>query len=106
MDQIATVPDTPAPAPAPSGGARLHLEIAGISCAACVGRVERLLAARPDVAQARVNLATRSADITLAAGAGAASVAQGLAEGGYPPAEGSVTLAVADMSCASCVGRI
>ena len=41
-----------------------RLAIRGMSCAACSGRVGRVLSARPDVTQAQVNLATHRAQVT------------------------------------------
>ena len=56
------------PAPAP-----LELAIDGMSCAACVGRVERALRAVPGVGRADVNLATNRATVEIAGGPAAAS---------------------------------
>ena len=44
------------------------LAVEGMTCASCVGRVERGLAALPGVLEARVNLATESADVRFLAG--------------------------------------
>ncbi|TXD75232.1 heavy-metal-associated domain-containing protein, partial [Ralstonia pseudosolanacearum] len=44
--------------------ASLDLEIEGMTCAACAGRVERALRAVPGVTQASVNLATERARVT------------------------------------------
>lgn len=41
---------------------RLSLPIEGMTCASCVGRVERALTAVPGVQTAAVNLATERAD--------------------------------------------
>ncbi|MEI4486141.1 heavy metal translocating P-type ATPase [Frigidibacter sp. MR17.14] len=49
------------------------LDLQGMTCAACAGRIERALAATPGVLGASVNLATSSAEITYAAGATAPS---------------------------------
>ncbi len=49
--------------------AQARLEIDGMSCAACSGRVERLLRALPGVIEANVNLAARRADVRFAEGA-------------------------------------
>ncbi|MGX5660364.1 heavy metal translocating P-type ATPase [Castellaniella ginsengisoli] len=46
----------------------LDLEVEGMTCASCVRRVETALAKVPGVSQASVNLATRRAHVTLAAG--------------------------------------
>ena len=43
--------------------ARVVLEVEGMTCASCVGRVERALKAVPGVATASVNLATERAEI-------------------------------------------
>ncbi len=45
------------------GMSTLELEIDGMTCASCVGRVERALQAVPGVAQAHVNLATERATV-------------------------------------------
>ena len=45
------------------------LEVEAMSCASCVGRVERMLAATPGVLEARVNLASERAFVTYLAGA-------------------------------------
>ena len=45
----------------------LNLSIGGMTCASCVGRVERALKKVPGVQEATVNLATESAHITSAA---------------------------------------
>ncbi|HWK70339.1 MAG TPA: heavy metal translocating P-type ATPase [Burkholderiaceae bacterium] len=43
----------------------LDLSVSGMSCASCVGRVERALAAVPGVTQASVNLATERAQVEM-----------------------------------------
>lgn len=45
---------------------QIDLNIQGMSCAACVGRVERALKKVDGVAEANVNLATHKAHIVLA----------------------------------------
>lgn len=45
------------------------LEVGSMTCASCVGRVERLLTATPGVLEARVNLASERAFVTYLAGA-------------------------------------
>jgi hypothetical protein len=47
----------------------IDLAIDGMTCAACVSRVEGALLAAPGVARAEVNLATRTARITSAGAA-------------------------------------
>ena len=49
----------------PPRRAVLSLSVEGMSCAACTGRVERVLAAQPGVIAAQANLAARRASVTV-----------------------------------------
>ncbi len=83
------------------------LLVDGMNCASCVGRVERGIRAVPGVASAEVNLVTGCAHVTPGPdGVAAEAVAAAVAELGYPARSEVVTLAVEDMTCASCVGRV
>ena len=62
----------------------MRLSVDGMTCAACVGRVERALAAVPGVVSAQVNLATETATITTDGHTGPAALAQVLEAAGYP----------------------
>ena len=102
------------PAPGePVRPARLGLPIAGMTCASCVGRVERALKAVPGVEAASVNLATERAEVTLARPVPRGALVEAVEAVGYDvpaptvPAGGApVDLAIAGMTCASCVGRV
>ncbi|KZD07668.1 heavy metal translocating P-type ATPase [Oceanibaculum pacificum] len=59
------------------------LSIEGMSCAACVGRVEKALAALPQVDRAAVNLATERARVRLAGPLDPASLVQAVEQAGY-----------------------
>ncbi|MFV1601568.1 MULTISPECIES: heavy metal translocating P-type ATPase [unclassified Phaeobacter] len=83
-----------------------RFQITGMNCASCVGRVERALAAVPGVSEATVNLASESARVSHDANVTAADLADVLEGAGYPAVTEEVTLEIADMSCASCVGRV
>ncbi|MDB5570216.1 MAG: heavy metal translocating P-type ATPase [Hyphomicrobiales bacterium] len=48
--------------------AHVRLKIGGMTCATCVGRVEKALTGAPGVAGASVNLATESADVEIVSG--------------------------------------
>ncbi|WP_212523498.1 heavy metal translocating P-type ATPase [Actibacterium sp. MT2.3-13A] len=82
------------------------LSIEGMSCASCVGRVDRALAALPGVSGVSVNLASETAQLDLDDGARLADVVSTLDGLGYPARRAAVTLSIASMSCASCVGRV
>ena len=61
--------------------ATVELAISGMTCASCVGRVERALAAVPGVASAAVNLATERA--TVLGSADAAALIRAIEAAGY-----------------------
>ncbi|MDF2599917.1 MAG: copper-translocating P-type ATPase, partial [Methylobacterium brachiatum] len=84
----------------------LSFPVEGMSCASCVGRVERALKALPGARDVAVNLATHRASLVLDGGARPADAAAVLAEAGYPVPETQSVIAVEGMSCASCVGRV
>ncbi len=84
----------------------ITLRIEGMSCASCVGRVERALADVDGITDVAVNLATESAQMR-ADDATAISHASGvLSDLGYPARRAEATLSISSMSCASCVGRV
>lgn len=62
---------------------QVSLSVDGMTCAACTGRVERVLRAQPGVASAVANLATRRADITLWQPVDAARLAAVVTRAGY-----------------------
>ncbi|MGD9833798.1 MAG: heavy metal translocating P-type ATPase [Piscinibacter sp.] len=84
----------------------LTLPVEGMTCASCVGRVERALAKVPGVAQATVNLATESAAVTLAERVPAESLAAAVERAGYAVPHDSAELRIEGMTCASCVARV
>ncbi|WP_437987359.1 heavy metal translocating P-type ATPase [Sorangium sp. So ce117] len=93
---MATIPQpvqpTSAKAAPAAQGARTELPVQGMTCAACVRRVEKALRAAPGVQDAAVNLVTRRATITYDAQATTpAALASAIVEAGYevpevPPA--------------------
>lgn len=63
----------------------INLSIQGLSCASCVGRVERAIAAVPGVAGVAVNLATETAQVQFAAEQVSPDVlASASTDAGYP----------------------
>ncbi|UFS64025.1 heavy metal translocating P-type ATPase [Paracoccus denitrificans] len=83
-----------------------ELTVTGMSCASCVGRVEKALAAVPGVEEPRVNLATGRAHFRLTAPEALPRAVEALAGAGYPAAPLETRLSIEGMSCASCVGRV
>ncbi|HVH50008.1 MAG TPA: heavy metal translocating P-type ATPase, partial [Sphingomicrobium sp.] len=88
------------------------LPIEGMTCASCVGRVERALKAVPGVDAASVNLATERASITTRSTIARAKLVEAIENAGYSVPEtsagsaGSTELSIDGMTCASCVGRV
>jgi len=92
-------------APHPLSVREFNLPITGMSCASCVARVEKALAAVPGVTHAAVNLATESATVS-GAGLDVGQLAAAIDKAGYGIGRATVRLAVDGMTCASCVGRV
>ena len=90
----------------PADSVAVSLPIEGMTCASCVGRVEKALKAVPGVNKASVNLATERADITFEGKPDVAAAVQAVQKAGYAVAETTLELSVAGMTCASCVGRV
>ena len=61
----------------------VRLTVTGMSCASCVGRVERALQQVPGVRDASVNLATEQANVTVAAGTDPATLVAAIGKAGY-----------------------
>ena len=80
--------------------------IEGMSCASCVLRVEKAIAAVPGVASATVNLATERATVTYNEPVPTEAVLQAIEKAGYEPKLETRELGVEGMTCASCVSRV
>ncbi|MDO8066282.1 MULTISPECIES: heavy metal translocating P-type ATPase [unclassified Janthinobacterium] len=102
MNQAALAPTSPNSVAAHAQA----LAIEGMSCASCVGRVEKALAAVPGVTQASVNLATEVAKVTSDTPIPLATLQAAVEKAGYSVAQREIDLNVAGMTCASCVGRV
>ena len=84
----------------------LDIPVLGMTCASCVGRVEKAIRAAPGVKSASVNLAAERARVEIDDAGSAAAVTQAIRSAGYEPIERTVELKVSGMTCASCVGRV
>ncbi len=93
--------------------AAISLPIEGMTCASCVGRVEKAIKAVSGVVAVSVNLATERASITAASTVDRSRLIEAVEKAGYSvsssfaasPAS-SVELTIEGMTCASCVGRV
>lgn len=88
------------------GRQKLSVEIEGMTCASCVGRVEKALQKLPGVTRASVNLATERADIEFSHQADAKAVSEAIQKTGFSIRPQYVDLTIEGMTCASCVGRV
>ncbi len=84
----------------------LILPIEGMTCASCVGRVERALRAVPGVLDASVNLATERASIRSDATIDHAALTAAVEKAGYSVPQVNIELSIEGMTCASCVARV
>jgi len=80
--------------------------IAGMTCASCVSRVEKVLARLPGVSSATVNLATETATLRSMPDLQAHTITEAVERAGYSVPPQTVTLEIDGMTCASCVARV
>ncbi|MFC5356233.1 heavy metal translocating P-type ATPase [Azospirillum himalayense] len=84
----------------------LDIGISGMTCASCVGRVERALSRLPGVTDVSVNLATERARVAFAGDPDPRAVAEAIENVGFEPQRQAFDLTVGGMTCASCVARV
>ena len=82
------------------------LPIEGMTCASCVARVERNLAAVPGVSGTTVNLATESASVQATGAVSFDALRAAVEKAGYSVGRDTVRLSIGGMTCASCVSRV
>ncbi len=80
--------------------------VEGMTCASCVRRVEKAIAAVPGVTNASVNLATERADVTFGDDTDPQAVIGAIRTAGYEVARQTIELGIEGMTCASCVNRV
>jgi Au+-exporting ATPase len=90
----------------PDTNQAISLPIEGMTCASCVGRVEKALKAVPGVKDASVNLATEKAEVAFGAPADRRTLVAAVEDAGYSVPAATIELSVEGMTCASCVGNV
>ncbi len=102
------MPEAPLSPSLPSGslasGPSLSLPVAGMTCAACAGRVQRALGKVPGVQEASVNYATGRAEVR--GSAPLPDLLGAVAKAGYAVPEARVELGIGGMTCATCALRV
>ncbi len=81
---------------------QIDLPVEGMTCAACVGRIERALLATSGVREAKVNLVTRNARVTFVRAASSVeAVVQAIERAGYSVPAGNIAPGDAPLSHAA-----
>ncbi|GGR07357.1 heavy metal translocating P-type ATPase [Deinococcus ruber] len=85
----------------------LELGVQGMTCASCVGRVERGLKKVEGVGDVVVNLATERATVTYdPATTSPQALLDKVKDVGYEPVTSTLDLGIQGMTCANCVNRV
>ena len=93
--------------PPPPNLATVTLPVEGMTCASCVGRVEKALGRAEGVVGASVNLATEQAEVTYdPAATDPGAVAEAIERAGYAVPTETLNFAIEGMTCASCVAWV
>ena len=86
--------------------AEFTFDIEGLTCASCVGRVEKALKSVPGVGTVSVNLATERATVRTGSDTTVTALHDAVRKAGYKVATRDWVLSIAGMTCASCSGRV
>ena len=85
----------------------ISLPVEGMTCASCVGRLERVLGALDGVQNASVNLTTERASLDFdPTVTGAMEITQAIEKTGFSVPSAFVDISIGGMTCASCVARV
>ena len=93
----------------PGSGRSMSIAVSGMTCASCVGRVEKAMRAVPGVRAVAINLATERARVDLLPNYSpdvGTALASAIKTAGYGTVEDTIDLIVGGMTCASCVSRV
>ena len=86
---------------------RLELDVEGMTCAACVTRLEKALSRVSGVHDVTVNLALERASLEIETGAtGVETLADAVNGAGFSVGQDSMSFAVGGMTCAACATRV
>jgi len=83
-----------------------QLSIQGMTCASCVAHIEKELKAVSGVLEARVNLATESAEVVATQETPSHALYNAVEKAGYSITPVTRVFQIQGMTCASCVGRV
>ncbi|MEP0546356.1 MAG: heavy metal translocating P-type ATPase [Rhodothermales bacterium] len=107
MVTLRSAPPSPsADASSDAEGLSLSLPVEGMTCASCVGSVERALGRTPGVTEASVNLATERATVRVRPGTEAGALVDAVEATGYHVRTEERDLGIRGMTCAACATRV
>lgn len=87
--------------------AHVSLPVAGMTCAACSARLEKVLGRVPGVVEARVSLPAERADVEFVPGeTDRATLADSIAKAGFSVPTRDLDLSISGMTCAACATRL
>lgn len=92
--------------PSSSAQETLVLPIEGMTCAACAGRLERVLQRVEGVAEAGVSFASEQATLRLDPSIDRARLRGAVEKAGFSIPPASARLSISGMTCATCAGRV
>ncbi|MCY8931493.1 copper-exporting P-type ATPase CopA [Bacillus atrophaeus] len=85
----------------------IALQVSGMTCAACASRIEKRLKRMDGVADAHVNLALETSNVTYnPSETGAAAIKEKIEKLGYGVVTEKAEFQIAGMTCAACANRI
>jgi|TARA_R110000787_G_C13427818_1_gene445371 Cu+-exporting ATPase len=85
----------------------INLEVTGMSCAGCAGRVEKSVGALEGVANVDVNVALNTAHVTFDGDkVDTARISQAVRDAGYDVVEETWSYDIDGMTCSNCAGRV
>ena len=87
-------------------GDSITLPVAGMTCASCIGTVEKAIGKVPGVRSVNVNLATGRADVAITDNVDITALVDAVERAGYEVPEDEVELAIEGMTCGSCVSHV
>jgi len=90
----------------PQAPETVRIPIEGMTCASCVGRIEKSLVSVSGVVSASVNLATEVAEVRITDPSVRAKLTGAIEAAGYAVPTSTTEFEVEGMTCASCVGRV
>ena len=82
------------------------LSVSGMTCASCIGRIERKLSTIPHITAVNANLIQQEVTVDSDAPVAVAEIIEAIKKLGFEAKANTIELAIDGMTCASCVRRV